>query len=284
MKKVNVVVLAGQSNAVGVGQVQFLKNHFTDERIQKWYDGYPNVQMNYFSHDKKSGGFVDTTVGCTEISKKTIGPELGMCEVFTQRYPGETIYIVKCAFGGMSLFRDWLSPSGGDTYDPEAYADQKEDIINNYDIGAPIRAGWCYNELIRIMKDSLRILEEAGLTPRIKGFCWMQGESDADTLEHVNQYARLYDCMLKDFNETFKDYLEDCVYVDGGISVEWNYYEAMNAVKRGYNETHPNCYFIDTLGAGLTTRNEPPEEPDIWHYDTDCVIKLGHMFAERIEL
>ena len=287
MKKAKIIVLAGQSNAVGVGQVRFLKNHFTEERIQKWYDGYPNVQMNYFSHDKKSGGFVDTTVGCTEVahySGVTMGPELGIAEVLTERYPGETIYIVKCAFGGMSLYKDWRSPSCGAPYDPEAYADQKENIISNYDIGAPIRAGWCYNELVRIMKDSIRILEEAGLQPCIKGFCWMQGESDADTLEHVNQYAYLYHCLLKDFNETFAPYLEDCVYVDGGISVEWNYYEAMNAVKRGYNETHENCYFIDTLGEGFTTRNEPPQEPDIWHYDTDCVIKLGHRFAQHIDL
>ena len=132
MKKAKIIVLAGQSNAVGVGQVRFLKNHFTEERIQKWYDGYPNVQMNYFSHDKKSGGFVDTTVGCTEVahySGVTMGPELGIAEVVTERYPGETIYIVKCAFGGMSLYKDWRSPSCGDPYDPEAYADQKENII-----------------------------------------------------------------------------------------------------------------------------------------------------------
>ncbi len=255
MRQANVIVLAGQSNAVGVGHVHCLKSHFTDERIQQWYDGYPRVQINYFSHDKKSGGFVDTTVGCTEVSKETIGPELGLCEVFTRRYPEETIYIVKCAFGGTSLYKDWRSPSG-----------------------------WCYNELLLILKDSLRILEEAGLTPRIRGFCWMQGESDTDTLAHINQYAHLYDCLLQDFKEMFQDYLEDCVYVDGGISDVWPSYDVMNAVKREYNETHPNCFYIDTLGAGLTTRYEPPEAPDIWHYDTDSVIKLGHLFGEKIVL
>lgn len=275
MKKANVIVLAGQSNAVGVGHVHCLKKHFTDERIRKWYRGYPNVQINYFSHDKKSGGFVDTTVGCTEVSKNTIGPELGLCEVFTERYPEETVYMVKCAFGGMSLYKDWLSPSGGDAYDKDACADPQDGTL---------RAGWCYNELLRLMKDSLHILEEAGLTPRIKGFCWMQGESDTDTLEHINQYAHLYDCLLKDFNAMFKDYLEDCVYVDGGISDVWPSYEVMNTVKREYDDTHPHCYYIDTIGAGLTTRNEPPEAPDIWHYDTDSVIKLGYLFGEKIVL
>ena len=50
---------------------------------------------------------MDTTVGCTEISKKTIGPELGLCEIFTEQYPGETIYLVKCAFGSTSMHQDW---------------------------------------------------------------------------------------------------------------------------------------------------------------------------------
>ena len=53
MKKANIIVLSGQSNAVGVGHVEYLPDHFDAARIQKWYDGYDNILINYFSHDKK---------------------------------------------------------------------------------------------------------------------------------------------------------------------------------------------------------------------------------------
>ena len=165
MKEAKIIVLAGQSNAVGVGHAQYLPRHFSPEQIKKYYDGYSNFKINYFSHDKKSGGFVDTTVGCTERSRKTIGPELGIAQWFTERNPQESYFIVNCAFGGMSLYQDWLSPSGGDTYDKEAHADQKENIIKQYKEGAPIRAGWCYNELVRLMKDSIATLEAERYTP-----------------------------------------------------------------------------------------------------------------------
>ena len=53
----------------------------------------------------------------------------------------------------------------------------------------------------------------------------------------------------------------------------------MNELKRKYATDHPNCVFIDTIGEGLHTRNEPFEEPDIGHYDSDSMIKLGRLFA-----
>ena len=72
MKRADIIILAGQSNAVGVGHTKCLKRHFSDEKIKEYFDGYENVKINYYSHDKKSNGFVKTTVNCTEISKDTV--------------------------------------------------------------------------------------------------------------------------------------------------------------------------------------------------------------------
>ena len=117
MKRARIIVLAGQSNAVGVGFVKCLSKHFDKAEIEKFHAGYPNIKINYYSHDKKSGGFVPVTVGCTEINKFTVGPELGMARYFDRKYPGEEIFIVKCAFGGTNLHRDWASPSASEAYD-----------------------------------------------------------------------------------------------------------------------------------------------------------------------
>lgn len=281
MKKAEIIILSGQSNAVGVGRIECLPRHFDQDRIKKWNDGYENVLINYYSHDKRSNGFVKTTVGCTEVTKPTIGPELGIAEALDERFPGKEFFIVKCAYGGMSLHTDFISPSGDKKYDPTAYADQKKDILNEYFTGDPIRAGWAYNELVKILKESVDYLRSQGYEPEVKAFCWMQGENDACAPETTAQYTRLYDAMLKDLASTFKGLFDNCIYVDAGISEIWPLYKELNEEKRKYAESRSNCRYIDTIAEGLTTKNEPPEEVDIYHYDSDCVIKLGHLYAEN---
>lgn len=284
MKKAYIVVLSGQSNAVGVGHVKYLKDHFDGQRVKKWLDGYDNIPINYFSHDKKSGGFVKTTVNCAETTKDTFGPELGIADALSEKYPDEHFFIVKCAFGGMSLYKDFLSPSGGAEYDEGSFADQLPSIVANIEAGAVARYSWCYNELVKITKESIAAIKDAGYDPEIKAFCWMQGENDACDPAHTANYARLYDCMINDYKNEFSEYTKNCVFIDGGISAVWPCYKELNAAKKDYASSHKNCVFIDTIAAGLTTENEPHGEPDMYHYDSDCVIKLGHLFADHIQL
>ncbi len=255
MKTANVIILAGQSNAVGVGHVKYLAKHFTPHEVAAFTAGYPNIPINFYSHNIRSHGFMPTRLGCAERGRETFGPEIGLAEQMTARYPDKAVFIVKCAVGGTSLHADWFYPDGK-----------------------------CYRELLTIVGDSLRLLEADGYTPRIRAFCWMQGESDGDTAEHAAQYIRLYDAVLSNFKAAFADYMTDCQYLDGGISEIWAYYREINAVKQAYALSQPRYTYIDTIGAGLTTKNEPEEAPDIYHYDADSVIKLGRLFGERIEL
>ncbi len=284
MKQAKIVILAGQSNAVGVGHLNCLPKHFSAEKIKEYYDGYENIKINYYSHDKKSGGFVPVTVGCTEISKDTLGPEVGMAELFCEKYPDEEIFIVKCAFGGSCMWRDWISPSSEcDGYDKNSYADQYEHIISAMEQGLPIRAGWCYNELVKILGESIDYLKENGYAPKIYGFCWMQGESDTFITQQVTEYERRFDNLISDLNSSFGEYLEDCVYIDAGISEVWGLYKELNELKKNRAAKRENTVFIDTIANGLTTKYEPVEEPDTFHYDSDSVVKLGKLFAEKIE-
>lgn len=284
MKKAKMIILAGQSNAVGVGHVKCLGKHFSPEEIQKFHDGYSSVMINYYSHDKKSNGFVPVTAGCTEIHKDTVGPEIGMARYFSQKYPDETVYIVKCAFGGTSLFRDWCSPSADYGYDPTSYADQLPNIIAALGTGEPIRASWCYNELVRILADSISYLESQGYEPAVCGFCWMQGENDALSEEHAGRYRERYECLLSDLTERFADYFNGCKYVDAAISEMWTFYREINESKASHALQTPSSAFVDTISYGLTTKYEPEEEPDVMHYDSDSIIRLGELFAEQISL
>lgn len=281
MKQADVIVLAGQSNAVGVGRVEYLPHHFSPEKVAEYTAGYTDVPICYFSHDKHSGGFVKTGLNCTQLTENTFGPEVGIAEYFHQHPHDNDIFIVKCAFGGMALFRDFRSPSSGGGYDPDAYADQIPDIIPSIFAGVPVRDGWSYNELVKITKESLAWLEEQGYTPRIRAFCWMQGETDACDANNTKNYGWHYENLVADFTAAFGDYFEDCRFIDGGIGTRWPFYEEMNRAKAAYAAAHDHAVYIDTIDAGLTTVHEPTDEPDTAHYDSDSVIKLGHLFAEH---
>lgn len=276
--KAEIIVLAGQSNAVGVGHVRYLPRHFSAERLERFEKGYENVLINYYSHDKKSNGFVKTTLGCTEVSKDTVGPEVGIADSLSLRYPDKTVYIVKCAFGGTNIVSDWASPARGDVYDALSFGDG-DTADKHYR-----RSGWCYNELIKIMNESIDMLISKGYEPEIRAFCWMQGESDAIDERTVAPYIKHYKMMLGDFEKSFSKYLGGCIYIDAAISEQWKYYKEINAQKLLHAGKTVNSFFIDTIANGLVTAKEPEDEVDIAHYDSDCIIKLGELFAEKINL
>ena len=110
----------------------------------------------------------------------------------------------------------------------------------------------------------------------------MQGESDALESEHAKKYGERYTNLLKDFNSAFSGYLDGCAYIDAGISEVWKYYAEINCWKEKHALSAENSFYIDTIAHGLITSNEPQPEADIAHYDSDCIIKLGNLFANRI--
>ncbi len=282
MKKAKIIVLSGQSNAVGVGYVKYLNRSFSDEKIKEYFDGYDNIKINYYSHDKRSDGFTVTTKNCTEIHKDTIGPELGIAEYLNSNFPEEEYFIVKFAIGGASLKRDFLSPSSGGYNNIKEFKNEYGGFLDSFFAGKPLKAGWCYNGLVSILQESIEYLKNNGYSPEIIGFCWMQGESDAFTLEDVSHYRTHFDHFINDFKNEFSQYLEACVFVDAGVSEVWNCYREMNICKETCAKEHSRFIYVDTIANGLTTQHEPLEAPDWAHYDCGSVIKLGKLFIESI--
>ena len=281
MKKANVIILAGQSNAVGVGWVKYLPKSFKDDEIKLFKSGYEHILIDYSSHDKKSNGFVKTAINCTEISKDTLGPEVGIAKKLTEKYPDEEFFIIKCAFGGTNMCHDWRAPSSGVPFSEDLLPDPPKAIMND-----PIARfeGWCYNALVRQMRESLDRLESMGYTPSIIAFLWMQGESDCSSPDTADPYFDRYGALLGDIKAAFGSYFsESCRFIDAAISEMWNNYDSMNARKKAFAEEHGH-YFVDTVAEGLTTKYEPEDNPDTAHYDCASTVRLGEMFAEQIEL
>lgn len=281
MRRANVVLLAGQSNAVGVGYMDYLPRYYPPKRVEALKHGFPQVPIWYFSHDKRSEGFVPTAPGCTERSKDTLGPEVGLAEGLSEGWQGCPCFILKCAVGGTSLWQDWLSPSSGGDYDPEAFAPSPEEAVYSMEHGVPMRAGWCYNELVKLTRRGLALLEAEGYTPEIRGFCWMQGEADACEEETLTPYGERFCRLLGDLRETLSPYMEECVILDAGISEIWPFYREMNALKERL-ATEGGWVYLDTIAHGLTTGKEPEGSVDIYHYDCGSTVELGRLFAEAL--
>ena len=201
---------------------------------------------------------------------------MGIAETLKENFPDEEFFIVKCAFGGTNLFHDWLPKSCEGDYDSLAYDDG--DVNGEH----YRKAGWCFNEFVNVLNESIDILKKQDYVPEIIGFCWMQGESDAFTMDSVSKYDFHYETLLKDFTELFGEYMKDCVFVDAGISEIWPFYKEINQYKKEHAEKAENSFYIDTIGEGLTTQKEPQPEVDVAHYDSDCIVKLGNLFAKFI--
>lgn len=263
-EKVKVILLTGQSNAEGVSRVEYLKKNVPEEDFLRYTSSYDNVLINYWNYNGQTssgGAFVHVTAGegCG-VNNEFYGPELGMADALSARFPGETIYIIKYAWGGSNLHTQWLSPSSGG------------------------KTGELYQAFINFTKDCLNYLKKRNYDPQVYAMCWMQGESDAFG-GFAAPYGERSANLIRDVRAELSDYASDkgIYFLDAGISdsIHWPLYKVVNDGKRKNADRVEKYIYLDTIAAGLDYRKEPVEQPDKAHYDSVSMIKLGRMFAEE---
>jgi len=118
--------------------------------------------------------------------------------------------------------------------------------------------------------------------PKICGMMWMQGESDGS--EYSSQYLDNTRKFVSYVREDFLSFASSngISFVDAGISTVWTNYNVINEAKKAYSLEDSNSCYFDTIEAGLHTNMEPSGHPDIAHYDSDSMVKLGNLFAENM--
>lgn len=259
-QKAKVIVLLGQSNASGCTYNNYLEMNTSKEEYERYQNGFDNVLINY-SIDNRSyttnGEFkkVDLTCG---VKEGRFGPELGMSDVLSKEFKDETIFILKFTMSGYSLNHHWL---------------------NNYerfDI---------YNACLIFLETYLDFLISKNYDINLDAICFMQGESD--TTEY--KASRYYNNLIKFTNYLRSDldkYNDDEIYfIDAGIS-DSPYcepsYPDINKAKEDFSKLSPYNIYFPTIENGLTTMNEPYENPDLGHYDSLSMIRLGELFGEHL--
>ena len=187
---------------------------------------------------------------------QTFGPEIGIAEELHEKY-GNKLFIIKFACGGSCL---------------------KDDFTER---NSPM-----YPKLIAYAKQEMARLKKMGYKPTIKAFCWMQGEGDTYSYEYYNSYA---DNLRKFVGNVRNDLRtlaggKDIPFIDAKISGDgaWTYWAQVNIQKKTFAAESESNFLIDTIQAGMTTKNEP-SPVDLCHYDSSSEVLLGHLFAQTFK-
>jgi hypothetical protein len=183
--QVKVFILAGQSNMEGKAKVSLLEKQYKDPVLGKQFkhlkkDGRwverPDVWISYLNRRGK------LTVGYGS-DKSRFGPELEFGMTMGDHYK-EQVLIIKTAWGGKSLAKDFRSPSAGD-------------------------AGPFYKKMNELVKDTLKNL--GAYFPAYKkqgyelcGFVWFQGWNDMINKEFTGAYAENMGHFIRDVRKEYK--------------------------------------------------------------------------------
>ena len=292
-KTAKVFVLAGQSNMEGNTNFSSLKKFCAESEEEHDYEvikaGFPNVKISYhniydnnnknFSNEESpmEGKFVNA--GLNQGVRKTgfSGPEVGIAEVLNDYADEEVpIFLIKYTSGGTGFF------------------DQTRNGSKNWNwrSSSNTKPGDLYNGLLEFVDANLSLIEtEYEIKPEIKGFLWMQGESDGTNSGAASMYQTHLNRMITDFREEFKEYTEDkdgnqIAFIDATIADNgtWAYHHQINEAKRVIEKTLDKNYLIETNKGGLDLKIGSNEHGggDQYHYTVDSMMRLGNAFGNII--
>lgn len=213
-KKLKVFILAGQSNMEGKGSLKLAE-----------YQSEAPAFKDFYKHLKKDGRWVvrddvwinfldrrgNLTVGFG--SPNCLGPELEFGLAMGDHY-AEQVLLIKTAWGGRSLGRDFLPPSAPRPTEAELRAIlAKENDANRQRKRAEVtfeqvreRYGKAYRDMLKEIRTTLSDLDRRfpaykGQGYEIAGFVWFQGWNDHLDPAFAAAYATNLACFIRDVRQ-----------------------------------------------------------------------------------
>ncbi|HXD88447.1 MAG TPA: sialate O-acetylesterase [Urbifossiella sp.] len=211
-KPIKVFILAGQSNMEGKAKLSLLEYQARQPATSALYKHLRNGDK-WIERDDVSIKFLDRkgplTVGYG--SPKCIGPELEFGTVVGDHY-AEPVLLIKTAWGGRSVYRDFRSPSAG--LPPQAALDKmlanerkRKPQATLDDIKKPF--GATYRDMIAEINGTLGNLQKhfpqlADRKYEVAGFVWFQGWNDMISAEATAEHAANLAHMIRDVRKDLK--------------------------------------------------------------------------------
>ena len=289
-KKIDVYLIAGQSNASGCTNVNWssavsLNPNYLYGFNNIFYAG--NAGANWKNHI--SFGLARTGLG--ESSGK-MGAEIGMAEALSEYYNNESgrqAVIIKYAVGGTSLqdYVGGLNASDGNWCPPSYF--------KNHNRKDSELSGGLYTKFFEEFDRQWATLKAMGYEPTIKGLYWMQGESDRGS---EDLYIELFKMLIADMRSDLTAHSgQDCsqmpVFV-GEISrtcqsadestMEKN--RTFIQMQRELPNYVSNVYIVANsqfdINALDTKGNNYAVGSDSWHWNWKDALKIGNLVGKSI--
>jgi hypothetical protein len=211
-KPVKVFILAGQSNMEGKAKVSLLDYQASQPATRALYapfrkDGKWIVRDDVWIKFLNRKGKLTVGFG----SPNCIGPELGFGAVIGDHY-SEQVLLIKTAWGGRSLYRDFRSPSAGlpkkeilekilEEQQKRKPATTMNDVKKSF--GASYRAMLEeVNSTLAKLKTHFPDYKDQGY--ELAGFVWFQGWNDMINTDYTAEYAANLTHFIEDVRKDLK--------------------------------------------------------------------------------
>jgi len=211
--KWKVFILAGQSNMEGKGSIETMQRQLTDPekrvRFQHLQGGEgwaerDDVRIHYLGNQGRRTGNLTVGYGKSNVgSQDVFGPELGFGWTVGQQLDNPVL-IIKTAWGGKSLDRDFRPPSRGlpDSIDEVIKREQKRNqqlTRKEYEKGYGKYYRLMIGEVETVLGDLKRYAPEyAGQGYELAGMVWFQGWNDQYAPTSVQDYQDNMAAFIRD--------------------------------------------------------------------------------------
>jgi len=261
----DLILVAGQSNAVGAdANPTGLPPNDVDRKVMFWWrtgdpppdkhdstssQSWRRLQVQPLGNPKLPRDGRNRQWGNFSHPDGGFGPEIGMARTLMKRQPKRRLAIVKAAFSGTGIRRDW---------DPKSNTE----------------SGSCYRALLKETRDAIKAAGAKGITLKIRALVWVQGESDANPA-NVAHYEKALNGMIaalrKDLNAPDMIALVAVNTRFGGGKNKFmpDIVKAQQAV----GAADKRAAYVDTAKATIANNA---------HYDTKGTLYVGRLFAEGL--
>jgi alpha-galactosidase len=225
-KPIKVFILAGQSNMEGKAKLALLDYQAKQPATREFFQ-HLRKEDKWIERDDVWIKFLDRkgklTVGYG--SPGCVGPELEFGAAVGDRYE-EQVLLIKTAWGGRSLYRDFRSPSAGlpkqESLESLLAQQQKRNPKLTLD-DVKQQFGASYRAMLAEVDGTLRELkmhfpDYAGQGYELAGFVWFQGWNDMIDAESTAQYAANLTHLIRDVRKDLK--APDLPFVIGQMGVD----------------------------------------------------------------
>ena len=287
-KKINVWLIAGQSNAVGYGEVA----NYSGPDGELLDAGVENVLYYGAGYGSDQKTFVPVSFGLGKSGEYS-GAELGLATALANS--GEMNAIIKYADGDTQLSAlNVNSTTNVSTWTPPSYIKDNPAIEFEGD-----KIGDLYNGLIATVASGIAQLKADGYTPVVQGIWWMQGERDGN---HGEMTAELYSELLgylasdlrADVGEIVGEDLSTLPFVYGRVYRNPAYAPNSEAGLAGVlggqdafasDANNVNVAMLDTRSELIdfyTRAHVDLVQQDGWHYDAYTQQLMGEALVRKI--